>query len=192
MSRAALSFLQTLQTNFRVKRHESDEHEEKWVQMMVIELSGFSAEVLEKAAADIVRTRKNEYFPILAECLAACREAKRWLDVGKPKLQSEAVRKFVGFEELADQLIHTAMGRQAANEGWILMLHDYIRNHGRLPDEWQIPRMKATFLWVEQAHDDCRKGDLGPTTKVLQEFSRSFLKRRHDLIDKVLNGGASK
>lgn len=191
---AALEFLTTLQTQFRVKRHESEEHEAKWVSMMVDELEGYSPQILEQAAKNLIRKRRNEYFPVLSECLAACEEAKRWIDAATPKLQlGKPGERASPFSEdrmqLADDLVMGEMGRQAAREGWILALHDSVMKTGRLPDSRHIPQLKAQVHGFQEALDKCRAGNF-PLAGVLVELGISMLQRREQLTDMVLHGVA--
>src|SRR5690348_16927391 len=54
-----------------------------WAETMVRELSGFSPEAIERAAREIVRTRKKTQTPLVSECIEACSEAKRWIDADR-------------------------------------------------------------------------------------------------------------
>lgn len=205
----ALSFLTTLQTQFRVKRHESDEHEAKWVEMMVAELKGYSAEVLEQAAKNMIRKRRNEFFPVLSECLAACDDAKHWIDQANPRFKLQAAKASPGTNErrrLADELIMGEMGRQAAREGWIVGLHDFIRDNQRLPDAGQVRKLKSAADGIPHDLDTCLAGmsrapekldgrggsfrqiDGRDLSAALRDLGISMLARREKLTDMVLHG----
>ena len=187
----ALQFLTTLRTNFRVKRHESDAHEERWVAMMIAELKGFSDEVLEQAAKDLSRRRKNEYFPILSECINACQDAKHWIEMASPKLKFKAAQDAEpgsdDRQRLADQLIMGEMGRQAANEGWVLTLWCYVRDNGRLPEQRQISKLRAEAKGFDHALDQCRAGGWQQAMP-LAALGSSILAKRQELTERVLHG----
>lgn len=187
----AVQFMTTLQTNFRQKRHESEQHEERWVALMVAELKGFSDEVLEQAAKDMLRRRRGEYFPILSECLAACTDAKHWIEQASPKLKFKTAEtadpKSIDRQNLADQLVMGEMGRQAAHEGWILALWNFIRDNGRLPEQRQIGKLKAESKGFDHALDQCRAGGWQQAIP-LAALGTSILGKRQKLVDMVLHG----
>lgn len=204
---AAMEFLETLQTNFRAGKHESEEHEAKWVAMMVSELKGYSPDVLRQAAKNIVRKRADKYFPILSVCLAACEDAKHWIDQANPRLHL-AAKQTPGVDErrrLADELVMGELGRKAAREGWIVGLHDYIRDRGRMPDDGQIRKLKAASESVPGALDACVIGMTKAPEKLdgkegfrqidgrdlaaeLRKLGLSMLDRRQKLTEMVLDG----
>jgi len=115
----------------------------RWLKDMVRNLGGFNSGVLEKACEIIIATRKYRSFPSLYECKEACIDAQEWLDNQRlaieekkqPKVPPQwAPTRF----DMADQLIQSPLGRRAAKEGWILSLHDFCRNHLRLPEERHV------------------------------------------------------
>jgi hypothetical protein len=80
-------------------------------------------------------------FPLLGECVDACIEAKRFLEVKNPELKSREQREAeekdrAGYYfSIAEELIRTQpMAKQAAREGWILALYWFLVKNGRLPD----------------------------------------------------------
>lgn len=188
---AALEFMTSLQSQFRVKRHESEDHEAKWIAMNIAELKGYSPEVLQQAAKNLIRKRRNEYFPVLSECLAACEDAKHWIDAAQPKMKFGGAAKShpssADRQRLADELVMGEMGRQAASEGWILTLHDFVRDNGRLPDQRQAPKLKATAKGFDEALNQCRVGGFMLSAQ-LRDLGTSMLARRQALTDMVLHG----
>jgi hypothetical protein len=141
--------------------------------MMTAELEGFSDEVLEQAAKDIIRRRRNEYFPVLSDCLAACTDAKHWIEQASPRLKLKTAEtadpKSIDRQNLADQLVMGEMGRQAAHEGWILAL-------------W-----KAESKGFDHALDQCRAGGWQQAIP-LAALGTSILGKRQKLVDMVLHG----
>jgi len=189
VSKHVIQFLDDLKANFRLKRFDDDEAEKRWVQSMIIELRGFSPEVLEQASANIRRTRKNEYFPMLSECLAACAEAKRFLDGKQPKLNLDgSPKKRVTFEQLANDMLKTQMAKRAAQEGWILGFYRYIERNGRMPEEAIVPRLRQEARDFDRELDDCRAGRGGFFGRDLARYGETILAFRNHLIDRVLHG----
>jgi hypothetical protein len=206
----AVQFMTTLQTNFRQKRHESEQHEERWVALMVAELKGFSDEVLEQAAKDMLRRRRGEYFPILSECLAACQDAKHWIDQAKPRLRlnaaQDAAPSSTEREKLANELIMGEMGREAANSNWVLSLWNFIRDNGRLPAPHEVATVKREALGIEIGLEMAREMANAPKRKAagrvegLQQLDEAkagaawqivgfnMLAKRERLVDMVLHG----
>jgi hypothetical protein len=149
-----IEFMSLLISHFPV-RHKTPEAETLWMQSYHRQLKGFTGATREKAANDILlanakRPQADRHrFPPLADCVKACTEARRWLNEQErgPELrveekaawaQDSSARFSDWRERLADQLIVGEMGRRADKEGWIMALHNFIREHGRLPKPGEI------------------------------------------------------
>lgn len=149
----------------------TEEQEKSWSETLVQEVYPFTAAARERAAKTMVRTR-DKGTPSVAKCVAACVEAKRWIDIeeGKSKLplgpisssndtwSAERIR-------FAYELCHTALGRQAAREGWVFALWNFCREgvlgpdgrrEHRHPNPKEIERLKKQAAehrqLVEQLH----------------------------------------
>jgi hypothetical protein len=188
---AAMKFLETLQINFRAGKHESPEHEAKWLKLMVAELKQYTPDVLEQASKDLVRKRADKYFPILSVCLSACEDAKHWIDMGNPRFKlggrQNASPMSPERERLADDLIMGEMGRQAAHEGWILGLHRFISRRGKMPKPYQIARLKASSVGFIEDFDKARRGGW-PQASALVGLGTTMLAKRQSLTEMVLHG----
>ena len=190
----AVGFISTLILHFPV-RHESQDKEKAWTLALVRELRGFGPEVLEKACESIIRNRKDRRFPVLAECRAAAAEAKRWLDIEKNKgdmLQSsQPAGSHLDWTsdrlKLATDLCMSPMGREAAKEGWVQQLHDFARKNSRLPQPGEIGALKREAKAFDEAYARCVKGGW-PQAEKLERLGAMMLKRREDLVDRVLHG----
>lgn len=131
------------------------------------ELSGFPADVLERARRDMVRKRTKTQTPSVAECIGYCVEAKRWADVERNKGQlipddSRGPHHEWSTErvKLAYELIRTSLGKQAAKEGWILSLWDFIRRNGRHPTaEREFSQCKASAREFDATYAAVVRGD---------------------------------
>lgn len=185
---AATAFMTALQMQFHVKKKED---EQGWLDSMVSELKWYSADVLELAAKNMIRRRRNEYFPVLSECLAACADAKQWLDAANPKMKfgggQSASPASSDRTQLADQLVMGEMGHGAAKDGWILSLHDFIREQGRMPTPQESTRLKSEAKGFDRALDSCRDGG-HPMAGSLRELGVSMVARRQTLTEMVLDG----
>ena len=185
---AAVAFMAALQMQFHVKKKED---EQGWLDAMVSELKWYSADVLEMAAKNMIRRRRNEYFPVMSECLAACDDAKQWIDAANPKLKfgggQAASPASSDRNDLADQLVMGEMGRGAAHEGWILRLHDFIREKGHMPTPQEVARLKSEAKGFDQALDHCRGGGF-PLAGSLRELGLSMLAKRQEKAAMVLDG----
>lgn len=171
--------------------HYSDRRERDaiWADSMVKALAGFSAEILRAAAQQIIHTRKYRDFPLPAECIDACRKAKDRLDTAERAAKLPAMREHRvggGFlnTRLANELIVGPMGRQAAKEGWILSLHDFISKHSRLPKDGEIGYLKQASRDFDSAYAECVRGGW-PHAHGLEALGASMRKRRDELGERL-------
>jgi hypothetical protein len=195
MSDKVDKFLTTVMSHFN-KRHASIEDEDAWTMSMVDGLRGYDASILERAAQRIILTRKDPGFPYLAQCRDACEQIIK-LDraaetpkfvpgsVDPKSLQSKYDQAYAHADWL---IMQGPMGKQAANEGWILTLHDFIRENGRLPKDYEITKCKATAKGFDDDYAKCLRGEAGYMSKSLAGLAETMLKRRYKLTDMVLHG----
>ena len=190
----AVSFISSLILHFPV-RHENPDKEKAWALAIKRELHGFPSEVLEKASQSIIRNRKDRRFPVLAELRGACVEAKRWLDIEGSKADLIKSSQPAGSHldwtadrlKLATDLCMSPMGREAAKEGWVQQLHDFARKNSRLPQPGEIGALKREAKAFDEAYARCVKGGW-PQAEKLELLGAMTLKRREDLVDRVLHG----
>jgi hypothetical protein len=200
MSTNVTKFIAELAAHFPPRHPKGSDTEKAWLQSMVRELKGYRATELDNAARRIIQTRKRTDFPLLADCKAACDEAKKWLDLQEAKLPTGAQHSkpedIYSAERvrLADELIVGPMGRAAVEGNWILALHDFIRINRRLPDQGEVKRIRSggrpfrgKFQTFEEAYAECVRGEW-PQAKKLLELGDKMLKRRAELADRVNNG----
>jgi hypothetical protein len=194
---AALKFLNNLKVHFP-PRLPRPELEEAWVQSMVKELRGYSSPVLEAAASEIIRTRKRTDFPLPSECRDVCEAIKKReenaaraaeLPVGANRWMGRDSIFSPERKRLADELIIGPMGKEAARDGWILSLHVFIRENGRLPDarKGEINKMKAAAKGFDEAYAQCVRGGWPEAAKWMA-FGDDMLARRAELTERVENG----
>jgi hypothetical protein len=54
---------------------------------------------------------------------------------------------------LADDLMKTETGKQAAREGWALAFHNFCRVNGKAPSGHEIAECRASWKGFEEAHE---------------------------------------
>jgi hypothetical protein len=147
-------------------------------------LSHYGGEVLQRAADGMLATRSLRKFPLLAECLDACRgaqdeiagEAKRTNDDRRQAAKSgdpwsqERVR-------LANGMISSGIGRQAAAEGWIISLHDFCREQARLPNKFEAEKVRSAAL-ARKAERERREREFGGNPRMIQAVAKAMEAKR--------------
>jgi hypothetical protein len=135
----AMNFLAMLRVQWP-KKFESEDAEDQWLDLMISELKQFPQPILDMACRSLMRKRLRG-FPLLGECVEACVDAKRFLEVKHPELKSpeqkEAENKDRAghYWSFAWEVLRTQpMARQASREGWIHALFWFLVANGRLPD----------------------------------------------------------
>lgn len=168
-----------------------------WMRDYVRVIGKYDADVLSRAAHKIIETRTESRFPKPAECRAACVEADRDLatlrkDQGLLSHGQRDQSPWASWrQDMADTLIKTDMGRQAAREGWVLLLWNYCRDHGRLPS----PDMAARFAREARAIDDLiqeNEGRIDGLSQACARFGRTILERRDEMQAYVAGTGEAK
>ena len=103
-------------------------------------IAGFAEGVQDEACTEIMKHHKSRVFPTPAQCRKACEDVveqrgqaamRKPLPVFHPAWSKPVMAK-------ADNLIRGPLGKRAADEGWILSLHDFCRNEQRLPVNFEI------------------------------------------------------
>lgn len=200
-------FVAALEGQFLPVKHDPPSRRTAWMKTFLEELSRFSAQILVEAARDIIVTRKERFFPLLSECVTACRNAQKRFDIvakasaspvsnWKPQKDDEWAE---WRKDLADRLIIGPMGKQAAASNWILQLHDFIRKHQRLPNGMEVGRLKTEADIFDEKYAECvafRGWKTTPASEPgaiaqagwLVKLGNQMLARRAELADRVQNG----
>ena len=154
-----LDFLVKLRAQWP-KRFENDESEQAWLGMMVDELRVFDEPVLVEAARYLLR-KKLRVFPLLAECVDACVEAKKFLEFKTPKLADPKQRPDSAgrFEALAADIMRGSLGRQACREGWGLILQGFVVKKGRQPNDYEVRDLVRASRDFDKIYAELMRGD---------------------------------
>ena len=200
-TKGVLKFIDDLSVNFSFRRDWDEEREKSWSTLMVRELGSFNDDILSRACREIIVTRgkrqNEQWMPTLAECIKACRDAQFIVEGEKNKGRlplgaGPLEKKFAVWSEerrrLADQLVMTEQGKRAAKEGWVLGLHNYIREHGEVPrTAAQENALRVSSQEFEEEYRKCLSGGFG-LAKTLAELGTKMLARREELAEMVLHG----
>lgn len=190
-----VDFTVKLKANWR-KMFDSDESETAWNDMMIDELKVFDEEVLIEAAKILLR-KKLRGFPLLAECIDACAEARKAIEWRKPKIPIGSEGKppdTAGrYEALADDLIMGPDGREAARAGYISSFHQYIVKHGRSPDRHAIKQVVQEARDLDETYAGLISGRqkcVPEHRNLLIDLGTKMLARREELRTRVLGSEA--
>lgn len=190
---AASEFIEEVLLHWPPYRWDEDQ-EASWTKSMTLELRIFDPAVLAKAIAHMKRTRKDRRTPTVAECISACAEALRWINIekGKQALPIEEQKQTLSEYsqdriKLANDLVMGSLGKQAAKEGWILSLHDFCRNKLRLPMSHEVDKCKKGAKEFDESYRLAVKGGW-PQAAALEQLGAKMLKKRQELSDMVLHG----
>lgn len=192
MSQAITKFLEAVLLHYPPYRWD-EEQEKSWSKTMIVELRGFGPAVLDKAITNMIRTRKDRRTPLVAECVQACVEAKRWIDIesGKQDLPLEKQKTVGEYSDdrvrLANDLVMSPLGKQAAKEGWIGVLHGFCRRNLRMPMGQEIADCKREAQEFDKIYAVSVKGGW-PQAREFEKLGAKMLRKRQELTDMVLHG----
>lgn len=145
-------------------------------------LGKYSDTDLETAGDTILRTHRGRLFPSPSEIVTACEEARA---AATPSHKPTFTNDYPEWSEervaRADKMICCAMGKRAADEGWVLRLHQFCRENCRLPTEREIPDLKASAKGFDEAYRKCCTGEAGPCSAALKRLGDHMLEKRNRL-----------
>lgn len=202
------AFISDLAVHYTTPKYDDPKDRQRWLKSFVVELRGASPEVLKRAAQLIINSRKNRYFPLVADCRQAVREAAELVKFEQRLQTLPTLRQALGDEwsqerrDLADQLIKSGLGKEAANDGWILALWDFCRRFQRLPDDQryearnakeaedfagcsELKFCKRAACGFDEAYQQCLRGGW-PQAYELKRLGDSMIAKRERLCQEVL------
>lgn len=108
--------------------------------------------VRRKAADNLINRAKDRRWPLINDVVAACEEMDRYYKVDKqqsklPLLTSPGVGEWAPDRvKLADDILRSSLGRQAAKEGWAHPLWVWCRRKGEAPRGAEIDACKRAAM----------------------------------------------
>lgn len=90
---------------------------------------------------------------------------------------------------LAMQAVRSEMGKQAAREGWVLGLHDFVVKHGREPRPFEVGELIKAAKYVDRCAAGVEK--MGALHAPLAKLAESILARRERLARTALGEAAT-
>lgn len=146
-------------------------------------MHGASDEVLERAADTLLRTNQYKSWPTIAECLKAVGRAQRDLQASK----QQPIGKHRGKPQLDKHVVdgllrdNYEMTGRACAEGWVVGLHDFVRDHHRLPKPDERADLRNAANYVEA----CATGDndLGAMHFSLVKLAQALMVRRGSFVE---------
>jgi len=155
--------------------------DQAWFAEMDRLVKSYSDRELDRAADLVLRSHRGRGFPSVSEMLTACEDAREQfsppprIDPAYPEWSKARIAE-------ADRLIQCDMGRAAARDGWISVLHSFVRENGRLPrTQGEIGHCKAVASKFDQSYRDCVLGNGGAVGQALERLGASMMERREEL-----------
>jgi hypothetical protein len=139
----------------------------------------FSEKELDKAADLVIREHKGRSFPAVSAVLDACGRAREMLAPRQafepPKYPEWGPAAFA----YAAGALKTEIGRQAAHEGWVLSLHQFLRENRRQPRSDEIHDLKVRARGFDEAYAQVCSGNGGSLSASLKNWGETMLERRN-------------
>jgi len=169
-------FVSKVAVHFPPPRFESDAQEAEWLRSIVESLKLYDDDVLDVASQRIIDTRglrsDEKWFPKVAEIRRLCAgivDDKR----RAPLMKQAMAEAFDGHSApphsrartaLVLDLLRGEMGREAARDGWIGSLVDFVRHSKELPYGSMISTLKARAVEFQEIRQRCHHGVGWPST----------------------------
>lgn len=158
-------------------------------------LTPYDGDILEKAFALMMNQQIYRTFPLLAECLQACEAVQ---EQAAPKSRPWARTKPEDVPwlperiQLADRLLKTDLGRQAAQEEWVVAFHDFCRENARLPNKFEAEAVRSAALQrrTERLLREAKMEGMGGVPRIIRAVSKAMAKKRARLTAIALEDAA--
>jgi len=145
-------------------------------------IRGYTTQEQDKAADFLIRNHvptNRKPWPAPNEIVTACSDARELLNPPKED-DKKKIKDWTGdVLKLADSLIQSDLGRQAADEGWVHSLWDFCRVNRRLPTGYEIAACQRHAKEFDAAYARCVHQNI-PHLKALGDM---MLARRYEKAD---------
>jgi hypothetical protein len=169
--------IKKLATQFPLPKGAQDSIAE-WMRDYVEALEGYTDSLLSLAAKNIIKTRESRSFPLVAECVKACRDTLEAM--AEPDLKKPVRDRHPEWSDerrrSADRLFACAMGRDAVKEGWSWALWDWLRENGRHPTSAEADRIRKRGMANTRRFWEAMNNPPKPVNPQLGISPSSFIK----------------
>lgn len=142
MGDVSVKLIQPLARQFPLPKGAASDPE-AWEKDYIAELDFYTDTVLEFAAKRLIANKETRSFPMVAECLKACRETHNEFAKPAPRAKDSLDEWSPEAIAAADRLLCCELGRRAADENWHWQLWDWLRKHRRWPNRIEADQIKA-------------------------------------------------
>lgn len=169
------------------------ENPEEWQKPYIDELSFFSETVLEFTAKKLIANRESRTFPLVSECLKACKET--FNEFAQPPKQPKPKEPKGGRvwtaedASKADKLFASDWGRRAVADGIEIALWDFMVKEGRWPNENEYQQVKEISKARQAEFNEWKAGI--EATQGLTAGAQGWLntmKRKRERLESLANG----
>lgn len=189
MSNNISNFVSTIAVHFPPPKFESEAQEAEWLRSIIEALKTYSDDVLDRARQRIINTRGlregERWFPVPAAirkvCDAIVTEDNRSHSLPIPGTDRPV--QYVHKRALALDLLRTQQGREAAADGWVLALYEFVAENGRAPTNQE----RHSFKTLEKGIDGRVRWNIHQCTEV--EWLRMSAKGAQEAHEASIKGG---
>jgi hypothetical protein len=191
---AAIDLIDTVLKMFPPYRWDA-EQEEIYGKTVIAKLKEFPVAVITETRDKIVGDRDDRRTPMVSEIIAIAKEVDLWQKRQQGELvttEQKETRFSEERERLANDICKGPIGRQAAREGWVLPLWNFIVEHNRAPEGAAIEACKRTAKESLEFYDELlRKDDRSAMHKALLGIAEGIQRRRRNLEVMILGKEAA-
>lgn len=219
MSSAVAKFVSKVAVHFPPPKFAGEAEEAEWMGSIVASLKAYDEDVLRRAAQQIIDTRGlrdgEKWFPVPAAIRKVCADIKAQDEMASlplDKVPAASGKQDGGSHRYrtAYLLIDGPMGREAAQDGWVLPLFWWVVRNGSLPSpdrrgsfrtlersadggvHWEtvscseVEWVKRAARMGRDAYAECVRGNGGYLQGALMKLGESMQQRERELAAKVL------
>jgi len=148
-------------------------------------IRGFSTTEQDAAGDLLLKSHRGRTFPTPHEIVSACEEARKAATpLGRTVTTPSQYRGWSSEDmAIADRLIVCDLGREAADNGWSLGLHDFCRYAHRLPNAHEQARIIREAREFDESYAACCAGRGGSLGEALRKLGESMLAKRQKYAD---------
>lgn len=151
---------------------------DKYLAQVAKAVEGYSDEIQRKAAEHLSQNYRSSRYPLPADCRKACMTIAEEMSDGSKRVAinpyPEWSRKRIAS---ADAMMRSELGKRAADEGWALGLHDFLRNNQRHPTEYEAANIIRASRLFDEAYEAASNNNT-PLGRMLKQLGDEMLRKR--------------